>query len=143
MRQVNFHEQLNRETPDARSSERSFGITFAVVFAIIGLVKLYYGGGSAVWWFTAAGIFLGLGLFYTKPLRPLNWGWYRLALLLYAIVNPIVMALLFALTIVPIGLALRLAGKDLLRLRLEPGAASYWILRTPPGPPSETMKNQF
>lgn len=143
MRKINFHEQLNRETSDQRSSERSFGITFAAVFAIIGLVKLYYGSSSAVWWFAASSVFIALGLLYTAPLRPLNRAWYRLSLLLYTVVNPVVMALLFSFTIVPIGLALRIAGKDLLRLRLDPSASSYWILRTPPGPSPETMKNQF
>jgi hypothetical protein len=34
-------------------------------------------------------------------------------------------------------------GKDLLRLKREPGADSYWIVRQPPGPAPETMKDQF
>jgi hypothetical protein len=38
---------------------------------------------------------------------------------------------------------MRLCGKDSLRLRREPDAASYWIEREPPGPPPETMRNQF
>ena len=37
----------------------------------------------------------------------------------------------------------RLAGKDPLRRRLDPGAKSYWIERIPPVPPPESMKNQF
>jgi hypothetical protein len=53
------------------------------------------------------------------------------------------MALLFFSTITPIGLLMRLTGKDSLRLRRDPAAASYWIAREPPGPPPEGMRNQF
>ena len=57
--------------------------------------------------------------------------------------NPLVMGLVFFTTVVPIGLALRAFGKDPLRLRREPTAASYWIPREPPGPEPDTMKQQF
>jgi hypothetical protein len=38
---------------------------------------------------------------------------------------------------------MRAIGKDLLRLKQEPEAESYWIVRAPPGPAPETMKDQF
>ncbi len=38
---------------------------------------------------------------------------------------------------------MRAVGKDFLRLRLDRGAKSYWIERTPPGPPPQSMRNQF
>jgi hypothetical protein len=62
---------------------------------------------------------------------------------LYKVMNPLVMGLVFFTTVVPIGLALRAVGKDPLRLRREPGAESYWIRREPPGPEPDTMKQQF
>src|SRR5271154_1105934 len=46
-------------------------------------------------------------------------------------------------TIMPIGLVMRAMGKDFLRLRIDPAAKSYWIDRPPPGPPPQSMKNQF
>ena len=69
--------------------------------------------------------------------------WVKLGALLYVIVSPIVMALLFYLTVTPLALLMRVPGKDPLRLRRDPNAASYWIERTPPGPAPESMKNQF
>jgi ABC-type uncharacterized transport system permease subunit len=56
--------------------------------------------------------------------------------------NPVVMAALFFLVFTPMGLLLRLLGKDPLRLRRS-ADATYWIERKPPGPPPETMANQF
>jgi hypothetical protein len=64
-------------------------------------------------------------------------------LLLHAVVNPIVMALLFFTTVTPIALILRAQGKDPLRLRRDPDARSYWIERRPPGPMPDTMPRQF
>ena len=75
-------------------------------------------------------------------LHPLNRLWMRFGLLLHKVINPIVMGLLFYGTILPTGLVMRLRGKDLLRLKREPGAESYWIARTP-GPAPETMRDQF
>lgn len=43
--------------------------------------------------------------------------------------GPIVMAILFYAVVTPIGLVMRLTGRDPLRLRLEPEASSYWRTR--------------
>ena len=34
-------------------------------------------------------------------------------------------------------------GRDLLRLKRQPDADTYWIVRQPPGPLPETMKDLF
>ncbi len=66
-----------------------------------------------------------------------------LGLLLGRVVSPIVMALLFFLVVTPTAFLFRLLGKDPLRLAAEPRAGTYWIERRPPGPPPDTMANQF
>jgi hypothetical protein len=38
---------------------------------------------------------------------------------------------------------MRLLKKDPLRLHLDAGMDSYWIVRSPSGPKRGTMKNQF
>ncbi len=45
--------------------------------------------------------------------------------------------MLFYGTILPTGLVMRAMGKDLLRLKRDPDADSYWIVRQPPGPAPE------
>ena len=74
---------------------------------------------------------------------PLNRLWLKFGLLLYKVMNPLILGLLFFVTIMPIGLVMRAFGKDFLRLRLDRNAKSYWIDRTPPGPPPQSMRNQF
>ncbi len=62
---------------------------------------------------------------------------------MHAIINPIVMGLVFYGAIVPMGIILRLRGKDLLRLKWAADAKSYWIERLPPGPGPASMSKQF
>jgi hypothetical protein len=90
-----------------------------------------------------AALFLLVALVYPRLLNPLNKLWLKLGLLLYKVVNPIVLGLLFYLTIMPIGFIMRAFGKDFLRLKRDSSASSYWIDRTPPGPPPQSMRNQF
>jgi hypothetical protein len=138
-----FHENLVREEDVVGSSDRTFGGTLAVIGIAIGALKLWRGHGSGWLWLAAATVLLLLALFWTAALAPLNRLWLRFSLVLYKVVNPIVMALMFFATVVPTGLVMRALGKDPLRLKRDPKAASYWIVREPPGPAPETMKHQF
>ena len=90
-----------------------------------------------------AAVFAALALTWTAALAPLNKWWTKLGVLLYRVVSPIALGLMFYVAVVPVGLLMRVLGKDPLRLRRDPDAASYWIDRTPPGPTPESMKNQF
>ncbi|MCZ6894079.1 MAG: SxtJ family membrane protein [Gammaproteobacteria bacterium] len=132
-----------REETVQGSSNRSFGLVFAAVFAIIGLWPLIGDGAVRVWSLAVSLVFLALALLWPVALAPLNRLWTRFGLLLHHIVNPIVMGVLFYLVVTPTGLVMRMLGKDLLRLRFDPQAKSYWIERQPPGPAPETMKDQF
>jgi hypothetical protein len=76
-------------------------------------------------------------------LHRLNLLWTRLAVLLSKITNPIITGLMFYILFTPVAFALRLLGKDLLRLKLPPEGGSYWIPRKPAGPAPESMQNQF
>ncbi len=123
-------------------SDRGFGLTVGGIIAAIGVFLWYRGADVGVW---LAGMGLALvaaGIVAPRILHPLNVAWARLGILLGRIVAPIVMLLVYAISIVPIGLLLRAFGKDLLRLRRSE-APSYWILRDPPGPAPESLKDQF
>lgn len=125
------------------SSDRSFGLVFTTVFGIIGLIPLWHGQPLLWWSLILASLFLILSLIQPKILHPLNQVWTRFGLLLHKIVSPVVMSVLFFLTVVPIGLLMRLFGKDPLKLRFDPQAKSYWIIREQPGPTPESMNYQF
>lgn len=140
-----LHEDLKRQHDVKGSSDRAFGLTVGGILAAI-----------ALWWalsddLGAAGAALGgaglallaLGAIAPRVLGPLNRAWQQLGLFLGRIVSPVVLGLIYATTIVPIGLLMRLRGKDLLRLRREPELDTYWITKDPPGPAPQTITRQF
>jgi hypothetical protein len=88
-------------------------------------------------------VFLAVAFLWPAALKPLNRLWFKFGLLLHAVVSPLVMGLLFYVAVWPTGLVMRALGRDLLRLKREPDSDSYWIVRRPPGPAPETMKDQF
>jgi hypothetical protein len=138
-----LHETLEARSEVAQGSERGFGVVFAVVFAIIGFWPLLSGAGFRTWSLVIAAGFLAAAFVAPRLLAPLNRLWFRFGMLLGHIVSPVVMAIIFYLTVLPTGLAMRLLGKDLLRLRFDPEAESYWIHRDPPGPAPDSLKQQF
>jgi len=125
------------------SSDRAFGLTFAVVALILSGIWYWH---DRSWWFyglVAAAVFAALALAAPKLLAPLNRIWLKIGLLLHRVVNPLVMGLLFFGCITPMAFVIRLMGKDMLRLRFDAKADSYWISREPPGPAPESMRRQF
>ncbi len=137
------HENFSRdEASSAGSSDRTFGFVMAGALALLALINGWHHGRLWPWELGAALSFLLAAWLKPASLDPLNRLWMKLGLLLHRIVNPIVMGLLFYGTIWPTGLVMRMRGRDLLRLKREPGSDSYWIVRTP-GPAPETMRDQF
>jgi len=126
-----------------QSSNRTFGIVFAIFFALVAVLPLVRHHAARIWALPLAALFLLAALAAPKVLTPLNRAWTALGTLLHAVVNPLVLGILFYAVFTPFGWALRRMGKDFLRLRPAPGAQTYWIPRQPPGPSPESMARQF
>ena len=124
-------------------SERAFGLVFAGVFVVVGLFPLLASAAPRWWAFGVAAALVGVALLVPRLLTLPNRLWHRLGLLLQRIAHPVVLAFVYFAVVTPTGLLLRAFGKDPLRLRFDPSAASYWIVRQPPGPEPGSMANQF
>ena len=128
----------------ALSSERTFGLVFTGIFLIVAGYLWYHDSNPvAIQIFLAlAVVFLIFAIFLPIVLRPLNKAWYYLGLLMGRVVSPIVLGILFFILISPIAIVMRMAGRDALKLRKQ-DVQSHWIDRAPPGPSSESFKEQF
>ncbi len=104
MSKPDFHEDYAQREDIAGSSERSFGLTFAVACLAVGGYLYWKQHPYALWVLGGFPLFGLLALAWSAPLKPFNFLWFRLSLLLYRVVNPLVLGLLFFLTILPIGL---------------------------------------
>ena len=122
------------------SSNRSFGLLFFIVFLAISLWPLISQEDLRLWAFILALIFFILGILNSKFLTPLNKLWMKFGLLLGSIVAPFVMGIVYFMVVTPVGLIMRSLGKDLLRIKKNKSASTYWIAREKQ---NDTMKRQF
>jgi hypothetical protein len=137
------HESLKRKEEVLGPSNRSLGLTFAAFFGLISLLPLFWGGRVRIWSASTALAFAGVALLAPRVLGPLNRLWMRLGLLLHRVVSPLVLGIMFFAVIAPMGALMRALGKDPLRRRFDPNAASYWVPRQPPGPSPRDLPEQF
>ena len=122
------------------SSNRNFGLVFFIVFLIVSIWPLTYDEPVRIWSAIISSVFLILGLMNSKLLTPLNKLWFKFGMILGAIVSPVVMGVVFFLVVTPIGLIMKIMGKDLLNKKYDKKKRTYWIKReTLIG----TMKRQF
>ena len=129
-----------KKVPFKISSNRSFGFLFFVVFFLISLWPLKSQGDLRLWAFILSLVLLVLGVLNSKFLTPLNKLWFKFGILLGSIVSPIVMGTIFFLVVTPVGLIMRLLGKDLLKTSKVKNVSTYWIKRDKQ---NSTMKKQF
>jgi hypothetical protein len=122
-----------------KGSNKNFGIVFFIVFFLIAIFPLTNSEEIRIWSLIISFIFLTLGMLKSKILTPLNNLWFKFGIILGKIVSPLVMGVIFFFVVTPIGLLMRLFGKDLLNLKYSLNK-SYWIEKN--GPKS-IMKNQF
>jgi len=132
-----------REPEAEGSSDRSFGLVFTAFAALVALWPLIHKRPFRPWALYVSAAFLLVSLALPAVLHPLNILWTKFGRLLAKITNPIITGIMFFGIFTPAALVLRLLGKDLLRLKYDRNATTYWIPRDPAGLASESMRNQF
>ena len=110
-------------------SNRSFGIVFFIFFLIIALWPLKSDSDINVISLLISLVFLILGLFNSNLLKPLNFIWMKFGLMLGKFISPIVMAIIYYLTVVPTGLIFKILNKDLLNTKKKNNHKTYWITK--------------
>jgi hypothetical protein len=111
-----------------RSSEKSFGILFSIVFLFIAIWPLLEDNTIRFWALSISFIFFVLAYLKQELLKPLNVGWIKLGESLGKIVAPVVMALIYFFILTPLSFIIKIFGKDLLKIKFSKNH-SYWIKR--------------
>ncbi len=119
-----------------------FGALFALFFGLIaGLIwwKFHAATVAYVVWSIAAAITF---VFYALPpiRKPLYLGWIYLAYPIGWVISHTAMALIYYLVFTPIGLTMRLLGRDPMERRFDRSAASYWVEHDPAGEPGRYFR---
>jgi len=117
-------------------SNRSFGWTFTIVFALVALF-------AYPWLIAVAALTAAVTLTRAHWLMPLNRAWMKLGAVLHHVVSPLALGLIYFAVFTPVGLVMRLAGRDALSRRFEPARPTYWVRREPPGPKDDSFRDMF
>ena len=118
-----------------------FGSLFALFFGLIGgLIWWKFEAPTAAYvvWSIAAAITI---VFYALPpiRKPIYLAWIHLAFPIGWVISHVAMALIYYLVFTPIGLIMRLFGRDPMERRFDRGAETYWT----PHQPSEDSARYF
>lgn len=140
---MSTHESFDDFEEVQAPSDRSFGFLFTAAFGLVGLLPLFKGGPVRKWALVVATLFLISALIAPSMIHGLNVLWTSLSLPLSKVGNFVVTGLIFYMVFTPVAFVLRLMGRNVLRLRFKPGAATYWVSREGAIGAPGTMRNQF
>lgn len=134
--------RLTPTPPFTARDGRKFGLTVGVAFVVFALISRWRGHEVAPLAMASIGGALVLGgLAIPTRLGPVYRAWMHLGLLLSKVTTPLFMGLVYFLVITPMGLIMRMFGRNPVRHEAKDG--SYWVVRTPPADPAERMRHQF
>ena len=138
-----LHESIQDDTATSTASPRAFGLTFAAVLFVIGVLPLFRHGPLRVWSLVVGLIFLVLAVTLPGLLGPLSRAWSAIGSLLHRVMTPVLMGLIFVVAVTPVALLRRVFGTSGLALRFDSKLDSYWIRRDHSVVDSESLKRQF
>lgn len=133
---------IKRETANLRPSQkdlRKFGITFLVILGVFSGFLFWRGSNAAPWFLALAVVFGAWGLLLPRYLAPVYKVWMTFAIVMGAVMARVLLTVLYYLVVTPIGLIMRLLGKDILDLKLG-DRDSYWHER--PEEPYDTVRTE-
>jgi Saxitoxin biosynthesis operon protein SxtJ len=125
-----------------RRQLRDFGLLVGGIFGVIGLWPLLWRAQSPrLWALTLAVVLILPALVAPRILAPAYRAWMKLAEVLAWVNTRIVLGVVFYGVVTPIGLLMRLTGRDPMRRRLDQASESYRVRCTPR--PASHMLRQF
>jgi hypothetical protein len=116
-------------------SDRAFGWTFSGVFLIVAFFQ--------PWLLALAALTAAVTLYRAHWLAPAKRAWMKFGELMHQVVSPVVMGVIFFAVFAPVGIVMRMFGRDAMNRAWDPAAKSYWTERTPPGPADNSFRDMF
>ena len=135
---------LEKSSATSSATDRSFGVMFGCIFVIIAALLRLRDEPQKIQFLLLALSFLTFLISFTRPklLRTPNKLWMKFSLLLARFISPIILGVLFYVLISPLAFALRLFGRDELRLKTK-NLATNWQSRKIDGYSLDSFKNQY
>jgi len=136
-----WHEIKNIKSGDKEL--REFGLVVGGVLVLFGAIAMWRGKIFYPYLYAVGSILIIFGAAAPAALKPLQKAWMALAILIGFFMSRLLLAGLFYGVMTPIGLIMRLFGKDILDERIEKGRASYWLPLSPERKAREHYEKQY
>ena len=121
------------------SEGRRFAFTVGTAFLVLGAIGWWRGHEILPPVLAGLGVVLwGAGLVAPTRLAPVNKAWMGLAHAISRVTTPVFMGIVYFIVLLPVGLLMRLMGRNPIRHR--PANGSYWFSRNGP---RGGLTNQF
>ena len=125
---------------EERKRLRHFGIVMALAFVALGVILIWRQRSSGPYLAALGGVFLLTGFLVPVLLAPVERAWMAFAGVLQRITTILILTLTYYVLVTPLGLLVRLLGKDLLGRRPDPEIESYWVAVEADGPHTRPNK---
>ncbi len=103
---------------------------FSVLFGL--LLPWLFNATYPTWPWLLGAVLAAWGILAPTTLRPVYRGWMTFGLLLNRVTTPLVLGIVFYLVIFPIGLIMRMSGRDPMSRNFDDGADSYRVASRKP-----------
>lgn len=108
---------------------RKFGFILSTVACVMGIIFSFKHKSLYIWPFVLGLLFFITSVSFPRCLKPIHWILMKISFAIGWVNTRILLFLIFYIVVTPIGLVMRLFGKDLLNQRIEREKLSYWIKR--------------
>jgi len=125
--------QAIRNINSGRRERQKFGITVGIILGLLGGLFFWRERDYYSYFLILSTVFLFFGLVLPVLLKPIHKIWMTLAIFIGWFMSRFILSVLFYLVLTPIGLSMRLLGKDLLNQKFNKNAETYWIKRDKTG----------
>jgi hypothetical protein len=127
-----------------RKDLKQFGLVFALILSFFAFTQFRKGNVTLSMWFAMfAGLMSITGVLSPILLTPVFKVFTKIAHALGWFNTRLILALAYYFVITPIGLVLRIARKDLLSLKIDKNAPTYWLDHHSGGVTAKSLENQF
>lgn len=134
---------MERQNDQATNKElRQFGLVVGGVFSVIGLWPVVFRDESLrLWAIILRSLLIVLGAIVPQCLKQVYRGWMKIGHVLGSINTRIILGIVYYLLVTPMGIIMRLMGKDPMHRALGENVDTYRVVRAVR--PRRHMRNQF
>ena len=126
-----------KKVSDRTFSSRSFGLLISLIFFIFAIYPILQNQNINLIFLALTFITLIISIFYQKLLDLPAFYWFKLGLLLHKVISPIILFFVYFISIIFVGLLMKIFGNDPLEKKFNKNNKSYWIRR------KKSKENEF